>query len=99
MEQDQESDTDKALANRFRLRYGGKYCAVVGCHNSTYRDVPRGVKFHSFPKDPERREAWIHAINRAPEKHSASLWQPKTHDVICSEHFFGKGFIYLYLYL
>ncbi len=72
-----------------RQPYGGKYCCVVGCHNSTYRDVPRGIKFHLFPKEEERRKKWVRAVNRADPKRPSELWQPKYHDVVCSEHFVG----------
>ncbi len=70
-----------------RPRYGGSYCCAVGCHNSSYRDTPRGVKFHQFPKDLERRKKWEVAVNRVnPDK---TLWRAKARDVLCSEHFVG----------
>ncbi len=74
---------------RIAYPYGGKYCCVVGCNNSQYRDNVRGVKFHSFPKDEERKKLWILAVNRVDPKKRHKLWHPKTSDVICSEHFAG----------
>ncbi len=72
---------------RINYPYGGKYCCAVGCHNSTYRDVPRGIKFHAFPKDPERRRRWEIAVNR--ENPDKSLWRARATHVLCSEHFAG----------
>ncbi len=64
---------------------GGRYCCVVGCHNSQRQDGPRGIKFHSFPKDPDRRHEWNKAVNRAlPNK---QLWTAGKNDLVCSAHF------------
>ncbi len=76
-------------AKRISFPYGGRYCCVVGCNNSQYRDIPRGVKFHSFPKDEDRKRQWVVAVNRVDPKKRFSLWHPKPSDVICSEHFVG----------
>ncbi len=70
-----------------RQAYGGIYCCVVGCHNNTYRDVPRGIKFHRFPSDPERRMLWAKAIKRADPNKPTDLWLPSDNSRICSTHF------------
>ena len=72
-----------------RPAYGGRYCAVFQCHNNHYKDIPRGIRFHLFPKDPERRQQWVKAVNRRIPGKPTELWQPKNHDIVCSEHFVG----------
>ncbi len=67
----------------------GKYCCVVGCQNNQGRDTHRGIKFHIFPKDPDRRERWNKAVNRTPQGKPSELWRASPYDVICSEHFAG----------
>jgi hypothetical protein len=57
-------DTSENTTLASGRKYGGIYCAAVGCHNSTYRDGPRGIKFHSFPKNSERRQRWIQRVKR-----------------------------------
>ncbi len=66
---------------------GSQYCCVVGCHNNRRRDGPRGIKFHSFPRDKDRRLIWIKAVKRANPSKPSELWQPKAFDVVCSDHF------------
>lgn len=56
-------------------KYGGSYCAAVGCHNSQCRDGPRGVKFHSFPKNPDRRTQWILKVKRQTD---GKPWKPSS---------------------
>ncbi len=72
-----------------RPPYGGKYCCVVECHNSEYRDHERGIKFHRFPKNPSRRKSWEVAVKRTVQGKRGDLWRASNHDVICSEHFVG----------
>ncbi len=72
-----------------RPKYGGDYCAVVGCHKNVKKDKPLGVTFFSFPtRDPEQRRLWIQAVNR--KNPDGSLWQPSKYSKICCEHFTGK---------
>ena len=80
-----KEDGDK----KWRLLYGGRYCSVVNCHNNSYKHGPQGIKFHSFPANPERRLQWTKAVRRAVPGKPGALWQPKKHDVVCSEHFVG----------
>jgi hypothetical protein len=47
----------------------------VGCHNSQYREGPRGVKFHSFPKNKDRRTQWILIVKREKE---GKPWKPSS---------------------
>lgn len=82
-----EDRPERDKNQNFRLKYGGRYCCVVRCHNNSYKHVPLGIKFHGFPKDPERRQLWVRALRRAVPGKPGSLWQPKSHDVVCSEHF------------
>ena len=42
---------------------GGQYCSAVDCHNCTYRDGPRGVKFFRYPTNPTMKERWIKPLN------------------------------------
>ena len=67
----------------------GRYCVVVGCHNNTHRDGARGVKFHLFPKDSERRKKWISAVRRSNPAKPTELWQPSSSSLVCSQHFLG----------
>ena len=85
--QPREAEEQSETVKPPRFPYGGKYCCAVGCSNSTYRDVPRGIKFHVFPRDPERRMQWILAVKRTVPGKPGSLWQPKDSAVLCSEHF------------
>ncbi|XP_052062484.1 uncharacterized protein LOC127702366 isoform X2 [Mytilus californianus] len=41
----------------------GKVCVVLGCRNRDSHKQP-GIKFHRIPKDEERKQLWIKAINR-----------------------------------
>ena len=66
---------------------GGKYCCVVDCHNCQSRDTQRGVKFHLFPKDKEKKDRWERAVNRTVEGKPHILWRASPYDAICSEHF------------
>ncbi len=62
---------------------------MVKCHNNTYKHVPLGINFHTFPKDPVRRDLWVRAVKRAVPGKPGALWQPKSHHLVCSEHFAG----------
>ena len=71
---------------------GGQYCSVVDCHNCTYRDGPRGVKFFRFPTDPTKKERWIKQVNR--ENPDGSPLLPGANARLCSEHFVsGKSHV------
>ena len=76
-------------STKWRLSYGGRYCCVVNCHNNAYKHGPLGIKFHIFPKNLDRRLLWIKSVRRAVPGKPGALWQPKKHDVVCSEHFVG----------
>ncbi len=67
--------------------YGGRYCCVVGCTNNQMRDIPKGIKFHRFPKNPSQREMWAKAVKRLDP--SGQPWKPGNNDLICSVHFYG----------
>ena len=54
-------------------------CSAFGCKNRKIVSRPH-LKFHSFPKDPERRLKWIQAVRRAN-------FNPISSTKICSDHF------------
>jgi hypothetical protein len=58
----------------------GKSCCAVGCTRRFSKDC--GLHFYRFPKDSERRNIWISAVNR-------KNWEPTEHSWICSSHFVG----------
>ncbi|XP_040572040.1 uncharacterized protein [Lepeophtheirus salmonis] len=68
-----------------RPKYAGHYCAADGCHNCVVKDVSRGVKFYSFPKEEARRNKWITSLNKRSS--DGKPWRPKVSSHICSEHF------------
>ena len=59
-------------------------CTVFGCKNRWSKEKPN-VKFHSYPKDPERRRRWIHAVRRVN-------FDPSDKVKICSEHFLRSDY-------
>ena len=59
-------------------------CTVFGCKNRWTKEKPI-VKFHSYPKDPERRKRWLHAVRRVN-------FDPSDHVKICSEHFLKSDY-------
>ncbi len=73
----------------FFRKPGGSYCAVVGCHNNSKRDGARGIKFHVFPKNEERKSKWIAAVRRSNPGKPTALWNPGSSSVVCSAHFVG----------
>ena len=59
-------------------------CCVPQCHQKGVKS-PTGekVSFFAFPKSPERRKQWIHAIRRDESKQ----WQITPDTKVCSLHF------------
>ncbi|XP_035250408.1 uncharacterized protein LOC118214513 [Anguilla anguilla] len=53
-------------------------CVVVGCRNR--RTPGTTLSFYRFPRDPERKQRWIAAINREG-------WLPNDGSRLCSTHF------------
>ncbi|XP_048834736.1 uncharacterized protein LOC125709837 [Brienomyrus brachyistius] len=53
-------------------------CVVVGCRNR--RTPGTTLSFYRFPRDPERKQRWIAAVNREG-------WQPNEGSRLCSTHF------------
>ena len=63
-----------------------KSCCAPGCHNRS-GDV-EGRSFYRLPKDQERREAWISAMNRGDADKIGERWKPQgDHWRLCSDHF------------
>ncbi|KAF7709366.1 uncharacterized protein LOC124383076 [Silurus meridionalis] len=53
-------------------------CVVAGCRN---RSTPgTALSFYRFPRDPERKQRWIAAVNRKG-------WVPNEGSRLCSNHF------------
>ncbi|XP_034037223.1 calcium binding protein 39, like 1 isoform X1 [Thalassophryne amazonica] len=53
-------------------------CAATNCTNIQTKDC--GKSFHVFPKDKERRKAWVTALRR-------KNFTPSNRAVLCSDHF------------
>lgn len=46
-----------------------------------------GIPYHEFPRDWERRSAWIKSIYRLAPKAKEHKWKPKENAVVCALHF------------
>lgn len=57
-------------------------CVVAGCRNR--RTPGTSLSFYRFPRDPERKQRWIAAVNRAG-------WVPNDGSRLCSTHFISGG--------
>ncbi|XP_035460623.2 uncharacterized protein LOC118283071 [Scophthalmus maximus] len=53
-------------------------CVVAGCRNR--RTPGTGLSFYRFPRDPDRKQRWIAAVNREG-------WVPNDGSRLCSTHF------------
>ncbi|XP_028847677.1 uncharacterized protein LOC114797160 [Denticeps clupeoides] len=53
-------------------------CVVAGCRNR--RTPGTALSFYRFPRDPERKQRWIAAVNREG-------WAPNDGSRLCSTHF------------
>ncbi|XP_066497036.1 uncharacterized protein [Hoplias malabaricus] len=53
-------------------------CVVAGCRNRRTPGTP--LSFYRFPRDPERKQRWIAAVNREG-------WMPNEGSRLCSTHF------------
>lgn len=63
-------------------------CSVPLCYMNPRRDTRRAaIKFHEFPCDAERREAWLKNIAREGPLGKGSKWEPSDRSVVCSLHF------------
>uniref|UniRef100_A0A3B5A6I6 Uncharacterized LOC103371902 n=1 Tax=Stegastes partitus TaxID=144197 RepID=A0A3B5A6I6_9TELE len=56
-------------------------CVVAGCRNR--RTPGTSLSFYRFPRDPERKQRWIAAVNREG-------WVPNDGSRLCSTHFISK---------
>uniref|UniRef100_A0A1A7WBI5 THAP domain containing 6 n=1 Tax=Iconisemion striatum TaxID=60296 RepID=A0A1A7WBI5_9TELE len=62
------------------------FCAAYGCSNRRcVESRQRGITFHSFPKDGERRRQWEVALRR-------ENFVVNNRTMICSEHFKAEDF-------
>lgn len=63
------------------------WCVVIGCRNNmkATKRAGKDVSYHIFPKNPQRRTAWIKSLNR-PFKFNADS------SYVCSEHFITDDF-------
>lgn len=63
-------------------------CVVAGCRNR--RTPGTALSFYRFPRDPERKQRWIAAVNREG-------WVPNEGSRLCSNHFIsGKKSCLIY---
>ncbi len=53
-------------------------CVVAGCRNR--RTPGTTLSFYRFPRDPQRKQRWIAAVNREG-------WVPNEGSRLCSTHF------------
>lgn len=63
------------------------WCVVIGCRNNlkaTKRDG-KNVSYHIFPKNSQRRSAWLKALHRPYRFNPDSSY-------VCSEHFLVDDF-------
>ncbi|XP_056598975.1 uncharacterized protein LOC130417222 [Triplophysa dalaica] len=58
----------------------GSGCCALGCNMTSGTNTLSKIKMLRFPKDEERRRAWIAALRR-------ETWQPGKNSKICSTHF------------
>uniref|UniRef100_A0A3Q1EDX7 Uncharacterized LOC110961749 n=1 Tax=Acanthochromis polyacanthus TaxID=80966 RepID=A0A3Q1EDX7_9TELE len=56
-------------------------CVVSGCRNR--RTPGTSLSFYRFPRDPDRKQRWINAVNREG-------WVPNDGSRLCSTHFISK---------
>ncbi|XP_034429444.1 uncharacterized protein LOC117754583 isoform X5 [Hippoglossus hippoglossus] len=56
-------------------------CVVTGCRNR--RTPGTGLSFYRFPRDPDRKQRWIEAVNREG-------WIPNDGSRLCSTHFISE---------
>ncbi|XP_029314921.1 THAP domain-containing protein 5 isoform X2 [Cottoperca gobio] len=56
-------------------------CVVTGCRNR--RTPGTTLSFYRFPRDPERKQRWIAAVNREG-------WVPNDGSRLCSNHFISE---------
>ena len=58
-------------------------CCVPGCVN--YSAKSNGISYHKFPRDTQRRKAWLERIRR-------NNMPPLENCYVCSEHFSAESF-------
>ncbi|XP_061579306.1 uncharacterized protein LOC133445837 isoform X2 [Cololabis saira] len=56
-------------------------CVVSGCRNR--RTAGSSVSFYRFPRDPQRKQRWVSAVNRRG-------WAPSDGSRLCSTHFISE---------
>uniref|UniRef100_UPI001446F7D3 THAP domain-containing protein 6-like n=1 Tax=Epinephelus lanceolatus TaxID=310571 RepID=UPI001446F7D3 len=62
------------------------FCSAFGCTNErSVKTKQKGITFHSFPKNTDRRRAWVAAVRRKD-------FVPSDSSVICSCHFRPEDF-------
>uniref|UniRef100_A0A673BED6 THAP domain-containing protein 1 n=1 Tax=Sphaeramia orbicularis TaxID=375764 RepID=A0A673BED6_9TELE len=61
-------------------------CVVAGCRNR--RTPGTTLSFYRFPRDPERKQRWIAAVNREG-------WVPNDGSRLCSTHFISGRMLQL----
>ncbi|XP_013185203.2 THAP domain-containing protein 1 [Amyelois transitella] len=63
-------------------------CAVASCKNSSAKISKNkdGITFHRFPRDKDRCQQWVVAVNREQG------WAATSSSAVCSEHFLTQDF-------
>uniref|UniRef100_A0A3Q1B0Z3 THAP domain-containing protein 1 n=1 Tax=Amphiprion ocellaris TaxID=80972 RepID=A0A3Q1B0Z3_AMPOC len=64
-------------------------CVVSGCRNR--RTPGTSLSFYRFPRDPDRKQRWINAVNREG-------WIPNDGSRLCSTHFISGNTVVLLQY-
>uniref|UniRef100_A0A1E1X262 Putative tick transposon n=1 Tax=Amblyomma aureolatum TaxID=187763 RepID=A0A1E1X262_9ACAR len=60
-------------------------CCVPLCATNARKDPT--VKYHEFPCELQRREAWLKNISRQGLSGKGSKWEPSDRSLVCSLHF------------
>ncbi|XP_057358298.1 THAP domain-containing protein 6 isoform X2 [Manis pentadactyla] len=69
-----------------------KCCSAIGCASRCLPNSKlKGLTFHVFPTDENIKRKWVLAMKRL-DVNTASIWEPKKGDVLCSRHFMKTDF-------
>ncbi|XP_006001524.1 THAP domain-containing protein 5-like [Latimeria chalumnae] len=67
-------------------------CCAMNCTNRvTKENKIKGITFHSFPREKQRRLLWSRAVKRT-DPTTGELWEPSSHSRLCSLHFINNQF-------
>lgn len=66
-------------------------CSAPGCASRFVKED--NINFYRFPKENQQRKRWIKAMKRVDRLDPNKLWEPSSHDRLCSRHFIGGKLI------